>query len=302
MIKQGIYGTFHGFSIFLDMENLKIPIYQKEKGKFKINELFSIRWKPLDEDLYTGSERPHRHDYYSVLFLVEGETIQYIDFKEHHIKSPALLLMHPDQVHFDVNTNNARMLLITFKESLLLETNDTASWKHIFNRNVIDLSPSVRDDLLSYTDLLLREYQLSHPSEKVISNLFLAFLEKIRLVTDSQYFDDENKNRIVESFKLLVEQYALSEVMVSEYAKRLFISAGHLNDTLKKMTGRNAKSFINERRILEAKRLLYWTENSVQEVAWKTGFKDPAYFTRFFKKETGMLPLAFQRSAHLIKS
>ena len=92
-----------------------------------------------------------------------------------------------------------------------------------------------------------------------------------------------------------MEAHALQEVQVTFYAKKLFISAGHLNDTIKKMTGKNAKSFINERRILEAKRLLFWTETSIQEVAWKTGFKDPAYFTRFFKKHTGVLPASFQK-------
>ncbi len=298
MINEGIYGTFHGLSLFLTMQNAPIPIYQKKKGKFKINELFSIKWKPINHGLYEGVEKPHRHDYYSILFLVEGETIQFIDFKEYKIKGQALLLMHPDQVHFDVDTTNAKILLITFKDNLLLGNKESFLWKHIFSHNVIKLNPPIHQDLLKYTNLILHEYEQNHPNEKIISFLLSAFLEKIRLIADSHDNVDENNNRILQAYKLLVEQYALTEVKVSDYAKRLFISSGHLNDTVKKLTGRNAKSFINERRILEAKRLLYWTETSIQDVAWKTGFKDPAYFTRFFKKETGMLPVSFQKSTH----
>src|SRR5690606_28110323 len=187
---------------------------------------------------------------------------------------------------------------ITFKDSLLIGNTESLSWEHIFSHNVINLDSDIRQDLLKYTDLIFHEYRQSNPSEKIISFLLSAFLEKIRLIAHNNDNLDESKNRILQSFKLLVEQYALSEVQVSDYAKKLFISAGHLNDTVKKLTGRNAKSFINERRVLEAKRMLYWTETSIQDVAWKTGFKDPAYFTRFFKKETGMLPASFQKSAH----
>lgn len=282
------------------MQDTHIPIYHKKKGKFKINELFSIKWKQIDHELYEGVEKPHRHDYYSIMFLVEGKTTQFIDFKEYKITGQALLLMHPDQVHFDVEARNAKILLITFKENLLMGNMGSFPWKEIFSHNVIPINPEDHQNLLKFTDLIMHEYQRSHPSEKVISFLFSAFLEKIRLIADDHQNVDENNNRILQSFKLLVEQHALTEVKVTDYAKRLFISAGHLNDTVKKLTGRNAKSFINERRILEAKRLLYWTETSIQDVAWRTGFKDPAYFTRFFKKETGMLPLSFQKSAHTI--
>jgi AraC-like DNA-binding protein len=284
------------------MQKSHIPIYHKKKGKFKINELFSIKWKPINRELYEGVEKPHRHDYYSILFLVEGETIQYIDFKEYKIKGQALLLMHPDQVHFDVDTKNAKILLITFKDNLLLGNKESFLWKHIFSHNVLTLDSPIHEDLLKYTDLIMHEYEQNHPSEKVISFLLSAFLEKIRGIADTHNHIDENNNRILQAYKLLVEQYALTEVKVSDYAKKLFISPGHLNDTIKKLTGRNAKSFINEQRVLEAKRLLYWTETSIQDIAWKTGFKDPAYFTRFFKKETGMLPLSFQKSAHALEN
>ena len=50
------------------MYTSQIPIYQKEKGKLKINNVFSIKWKELNNDLYKGIEKPHRHDYFSLFF------------------------------------------------------------------------------------------------------------------------------------------------------------------------------------------------------------------------------------------
>ena len=296
MKNKGINGTFQGLSVFLSMNNAEIPIYKKEKGSLKINELFSIKWKEKDVNLYKGIEKPHRHDYYSILFLKEGTTAQFIDFQKYRLNKPALLLMHPDQVHFDVETSNAKLLLITFKESLFLSTKQSSSWKYAFRNNIILLDEQSQQDFLKYLDLLFLEYGQVTVNEKVIAYILSAILEKtIQFSKKSEDLTENSHNRIVDGFKNLVETNALSPMKVSDYAKKLFISPGHLNDMVKQSTGRNAKALINDRRILEAKRLLFWTESSVQEVAWQTGFKDPAYFTRFFKKHTGILPAAFKK-------
>src|SRR5690554_6603227 len=183
------------------MQKSHIPIYHKKKGKFKINELFSIKWKPIDRELYEGVEKPHRHDYYAIMFLVEGETTQFIDFKEYKIKGQALLLMHPDQVHFDVDTKNAKILIITFKDNLLLGNKESFLWKHIFSHNVITLDSPIHQDLLKYTELIMHEYKQNHPSEKVIAFLLSAFLEKIRGIAETHNHLDENNNRILQSYK-----------------------------------------------------------------------------------------------------
>lgn len=275
-----------------------IPVYQKDQGNLKKNELLTFRVISADRTLYAGKAKPHRHDYYSILLVLSGKTVQFLDFMEYEIKQPTVLLMHPDQVHYEVETIDAEMVLITFKESLLLDHTVSFDWKDIFNITQISLSPAQVEEFKLFLKVLETEYSKLNSSEKVLSFLLSAILEKIRLFFKPQDDQEEGKtHRILKSYRKLVEQYALEEERVSFYAKKLFISPGHLNDIVKKMTGRNAKSFLNERQILEAKRMLFWTEHSIQEVAWKTGFKDPAYFTRFFKKHTGMLPGEFQRKS-----
>src|SRR5690606_35236722 len=117
----------------------------------------------------------------------------------------------------------------------------------------------------------------------------------LHLLKKNEPYESRKYNSIYKSFKQLVTIHALNEVKVTDYAKRLFVTAGHLNDVIKEVTGKNAKNIINEQRILEAKRLLFWTNTPIREVAYQTGFDDPAYFTRFFKKYTGLLPTDFQR-------
>jgi AraC-like DNA-binding protein len=75
----------------------------------------------------------------------------------------------------------------------------------------------------------------------------------------------------------------------------LYVTPGHLNDLIKTVTGKTAKQIIDERRIMEAKRLPFWGEHSVKEIAARLNFEDDAYFNRFFKKHTTNTPAQFQR-------
>jgi AraC-like DNA-binding protein len=62
------------------------------------------------------------------------------------------------------------------------------------------------------------------------------------------------------------------------------------------VVGKTAKQIIDERRVTEAKRLLFWNEHTIKEIAWQLNFEDDGYFNRFFKKHTGHTPAVFQKS------
>ncbi len=76
----------------------------------------------------------------------------------------------------------------------------------------------------------------------------------------------------------------------------LYVTPGHLNDLIKSVTGKTAKQIIDEKRVVEAKRLLFWGKHSVKEIAGHLNFEDDAYFNRFFKKHTGQTPALFQKN------
>src|SRR5690606_3884741 len=169
------------------------------------------------------------------------------------------------------------------------------NWQEIFSSDVVSLKQSDMDNFRGFIDLIISEYDSQLTNREVLSKLFSALLDKVSiLIMRNDSHKKQKYNSLYKKFKQLVDQYALKEVKVSDYAKRLFVSAGHLNDVIKEITGKNAKTIINEQRILEAKRLLFWTNTPIREVAYKTGFEDPAYFTRFFKKYTGILPTDFR--------
>ncbi len=104
---------------------------------------------------------------------------------------------------------------------------------------------------------------------------------------------DENGRRM-ELLNGLIHQHLRSHKPAAFYAEELGISPTHLNRIVKAMTGRGAHELIARRLTDEAKRELVFTFGSVQEISYRLGFADPAYFSRFFLKQTGETPRAWR--------
>ncbi|MGK4568403.1 helix-turn-helix domain-containing protein [Flavobacterium sp. 3HN19-14] len=100
------------------------------------------------------------------------------------------------------------------------------------------------------------------------------------------------------SFRQLLEKNYGTLKRPGEYAKLLNISTPYLNECIKNSTSSSVSQLIHERVILEAKRLLYHTDKSVKEIAFELGYADYPYFTRLFRKVTGITALAFKRKNH----
>jgi AraC-like DNA-binding protein len=88
---------------------------------------------------------------------------------------------------------------------------------------------------------------------------------------------------ILKDFRTLVEKNFSNWHKVSDYAEKLNISSDYLNNVIKTTIGKTAKEFIQERIILEAKRLGLHTQLSTKEIAFQLGFEDPSHFSKFFK-------------------
>ncbi|MEO7426587.1 MAG: helix-turn-helix domain-containing protein [Fibrobacteria bacterium] len=82
---------------------------------------------------------------------------------------------------------------------------------------------------------------------------------------------------------------------VEFYARLLCISSGHLNDLVKDSVGTSAKRHIQARVFLEAKRMLLYSDGTIDEIAARLRFKSASYFIKAFRADTGRTPLAFRR-------
>ncbi|PXX95111.1 helix-turn-helix domain-containing protein [Halomonas sp. LBP4] len=96
-------------------------------------------------------------------------------------------------------------------------------------------------------------------------------------------------------YQTLVERHYREQPSVASLADRLGITGTYLNTLCQRLAGVSAQRLLHERLMLEAKRLLTYTRMTISEVAYQLGFSEPAYFTRFFKRHTGLSPKAFRQ-------
>ncbi|MEL7232995.1 MAG: AraC family transcriptional regulator, partial [Chloroflexota bacterium] len=116
-----------------------------------------------------------------------------------------------------------------------------------------------------------------------------------RLFTRQHTFADASSGgSLVTNYIRLIDLHFMQKQRVREYAAMLGVTPGHLTDTTNEKLGMSAGHLIQRRVLLEARRLLTYSEENVGEIAFKLNFTDPSYFARYFRRETGQSPTTFR--------
>lgn len=130
----------------------------------------------------------------------------------------------------------------------------------------------------------------------IIQSYFLALLCELNLtykpLSNSRYTSSVT---ITNTFKQLLFSNIRQKHLVSEYAEMLHISPNHLNKVVKAITNQSPTKWIDATLVMEAKVLLHQTSYSISEIAAEIGIADPSYFSRLFKKYTGITPVEFRK-------
>lgn len=105
--------------------------------------------------------------------------------------------------------------------------------------------------------------------------------------------------RLFLNFCDLVEAHFRDHLMLSQYASLLSVTEARLNDICRRMAERPSKEIVHERLVQEARRLLRYSAVPIGEICFQLGFSDPAYFSRFFTKRTGVPPSLFRRDGSI---
>lgn len=108
----------------------------------------------------------------------------------------------------------------------------------------------------------------------------------------------ERAREHLQHYQARIEEQFRRQPSIEAFADQLGMTSAHLNTLCRRLAGRSALQLLHERLLLEAKRQLTYTNMTISEVADNLGFSEPAYFTRFFKRLTGLAPRDFRRRQH----
>lgn len=237
---------------------------------------------------------PHRDDYYMFTVLLEGEADVVVDFKEITLQAGEGLIVVPGQVHYPRTGKRVPTVWSLFVAPEHLSD----SHREMIERYALATTPVLfeHDDLADVAELFgimrrhIQTVDFSRAMVSAIAGLFCRAIPETAKPVSDRYV------AIVLRFKHLLEELGSRERRPSEYASRLNISRVYLNEAVRTVTGMSISRFISCHVTLDARRLLLHTTLGVNEIAAKLGYDDYSYFSRMFRKETGMTPTEFRKN------
>lgn len=176
------------------------------------------------------------------------------------------------------------------------------NFMHYSNHEALFVNKDEESILLDLFKKAYQEYLKDDFSKEIIlsySSLILSYIHKFY----NRQFETRSKiyNQVVSDFYRHLEDYFSTKGEVIElpsvayFAEKSNLSPNYFGDVIKHFTGVSAIDHIHQNLIQNAKNKLRQTSLSISEIAYALGFNYPTYFTRFFKKETGITPSVFRK-------
>ncbi|MFP9100615.1 helix-turn-helix domain-containing protein [Flavobacterium sp. RHBU_24] len=258
------------------------------------NELLVV--EPLDYFNPYDYKQPHRHDYFEVILIKEGEGHQYIDFTPFKMQGGQIFNIYPGQVHL-MHRDSAKGLLIQFRKELFEFIRPLQHYHLYFANPAFIPEPEVFNNLYSMAGqiagLIKKEYLTPLSIYKAYSYLEIILISLAEMQGGLIIADN---GHLASRFLSVLSQSIHSRKNVADYCEMLNCSRDKLNMACKNAFGKPALELLHEELLLEIRRLLLLGKLSLKEIAFELGFDSPANFSIFIKKKTGMTPSELQVS------
>ena len=278
----------------LSVDNLNLNEVLSQQDKFFVNDDLililngSVQRIPVfsKEEIYQMVEP-------RFILVLEGSAEVCINLQDYHIEKGNVMLIPADTI-VEVNklSDDARVMAIVFRDSI--EMSDEVVYK---------TSPAEFDRLLRMYYILWDVVHLAPYRRKTVQYLSKTIVADVQELNEvvSQNVQNEGSTRTQElflQFKRLIKQHCMQERSIPYYASQLHVTPHHLSATIKKASGQSVMYWINRATIQETKLLLKTNGMMAYEIANRMNFPSASAFSKFFKREIGLTPRAYQETTY----
>ncbi|UXN67530.1 helix-turn-helix domain-containing protein (plasmid) [Phyllobacterium sp. A18/5-2] len=272
---------------------------------------FWLHWETIASrsQLHNWEIKTHKHDaFFQILYLRGGTGDAVFKGEIHPILPPVMIAVPPKYEHgfrFSKDVDGMVITMVASRLGALGRTFIDAEISNWFLRPHLIALGGNKDDR-GFLALTLERLcqELMHGGafhgDLVETQLRMAILIAARLTTPDQSAtpDSVQESPRMKALQTLVNRHFRDHHPAQFYADHLGISPTHLNRIAKATTGQSTNNLIAGRLIEQAKRDLVFTSAKIKQIAYDLGFNDPAYFSRFFTKETGLTPRQYRAEQH----
>lgn len=250
----------------------------------------------------------HVHSFYEILWFQEGTGMHIVDFQEYEVKPHTIFFLSPGQIHyFDRKTGYkgvAIKMCTDFMRDEEVQNNLFLKY-NVFHS--FDKAPcyTINPEMASVLQELVNDMETEANCEgefghidvlKSLLRIFLVKIERYGMQKSELQLDHLRPSlQLFIQFRSLVEKEFRRLHTVQEYAEALNVAVRTLNKCVNECSGKSPLTFINDRVMLEAKRLVRYTNMVMKNIAFELGFEDQSYFVKQFKRQTGYLPSEFRK-------
>lgn len=235
----------------------------------------------------------HLHGFYEIIWFQKGSGTHYVDFNQYAIAPGTIFFISPGQIHsFDTKHDQEGYVLKICAELF----DDFVSLSCV---TVQDKDSAALEMLIgAMQEELKKEDSLGH--REALHALVKLFVIMVRrsYAEINPYAPNPHKvsYKAFLNFRKLIEENYCRLHTVKDYASLLNVSSKTLTLYVNECSKYSPLELINNRIILEAKRLLRYSVLSVKEIAFRLGFEDPSYFAKFFKRLVKQSPADYRES------
>ena len=251
-------------------------------------------------------DAPHSLAFFDILLVTRGRGEFFLDGQRHPVRAGTVLFTTPGQVRL-WNVEKLDGICLFFTDDFIKEFLHDESFVHrlpYFQTEpgdaILALKPA-RARALRTRLTAMRKELANYKRDSV--HLLRAQLHETLIVLARAYAAAHRvparrpTHDAVSRYLELVERDVTRTHTVALFARELGVSPGHLSVLCTQHSGMGAKEHLDSALVTRARRLLLYTDDSAARIASRLGFADPSYFSRFFRRNTGVSPSAFRSAA-----
>ena len=268
-----------------------------DKGGLYLNRLENIDTKKLINITYKNS-------FHELIFLTKGSITHVMDGHTFKTEKGTVCALEKGHIHEYKEFDKSEGFLLRYKSEFIpsAEASYKTAFYSIFKGNLgLDYQLLLSIEAMTRSISLLNQLEIEYEDcsafgvnmgimQHLTISLILMLEKSASTSTPNKVSTKTDEEKIYQSFMIILEEQFLEQHSMTYYANELCISRRKLSELIKKFHNKTAKRLHVERVMLEAKRLLAYSNLNIKQIAYELGFEHAPYFSNKFKEEFGVTP------------